>query len=378
MNFTVRKVFTQLSATLDQSLYGILTQSDGSHLFGYSEGYLPQVAHWYRSTDQGETWQPRADSEGDIAFAYTKPANCPTDIAVYGRNNENGISAKIYRSADNANSWLLTGDWPFGTAMGSRVNNINAIISYNRGDFLAAGQFMTDPTQPPHYLARSLDKGLTWSTQAAWSYLSTHDFAGTLFAAGGGRMYCGVQHRPVLNFKASMYRSDDNGFSWTACAALPMPPTTLGSFTQTITAFTRDHVLVGGLAGTDPVSNTAGLWRSTDAGASWTRIDKSAISGWPTGGGYNTVCELKRLTRWIGIMGWDQYSDSPAPLFAATNDGGNTFSIPATILTGSWPKNGQGGGSIVQTRNGNILMPVWATEDNVSSEYQVWLGRIEP
>lgn len=376
MNFTVRKVFSETIADLSDSIFGILTQSDGSHLFGFSDGYLPQASHWYRSTDQGETWQARGTAFGDVAFAYTRPANCPTDIAVYGTNNENGISAAIYRSADNGNSWTQTGDWPFIPTPGNRTNKIRAITTYQRGNFLAVGQFQSSTAVGPEWLARSQNNGVTWTTEPAWASVSNQDVATAIVAAGDGVMYCAVALRPDIRFETTIYRSTDNGATWTATAALPLPGGAIAWNVITMAAYTKDWIVAGGSIATDPLSNIAGLWWTQDGGATWNRVDKSSVTGWPGGSDFTSVGELKRLTRWIGIVGWDQYSGSSAPLVAATTDGGQTYTLGASSPSSNWPAYGDQHGSIVQTRNGNILIPLWGTDDYSTSRAEVWIGTI--
>lgn len=378
MNFNVRKVFSVASGGVDDSIYGIITQSDGSHLFGFSDGYLPQVSHWFRSIDQGENWSTRTPSTGSVAFDSARPANCPSDIAVFGTNNENGISAAIYRSADNANSWTRTGNWPFGGSIGDYSCVLGGITTYNKGDFLACGQFTTTNGDPTTWLARSLDKGQNWTKENAWASTSTHDRGTAICAAGNGRIYVAINHRPSLQFEGRMYRSDDDGASWTACGAFPLPSGHLGWTVITIAAVTRDIIVCGGVVGSTPTANNAALWYSSDAGASWTLIPKTDVASWPGGSGYIGVGELKRLSRWLVVLGHDQYAGSPQPLLSLSADGGQTYPIAANAISGSWPSYGDQHGTIVRTRNGNLLIPVWGTEDYNTSEYSVWIGTITP
>jgi photosystem II stability/assembly factor-like uncharacterized protein len=167
----------------------------------------------WRSTDGGATFNPTSDDHvdlavGSIAFA---PSNDAIVYAGMGDKASGYYGSGVLKSSDGGQSW-------------TRVNN-TSLPSPGR-----ISQLLVDPSNPNRVYA------------AQYAYLSN----GSTFASG-------------------FFYSTDGGVSWTK---------TLSGLPRDLVRHpTQPNTLYLAMARIDGVSpNTGGVWKSTDAGLTWTRI----------------------------------------------------------------------------------------------------------
>lgn len=117
------------------------------------------------------------------------------------------------------------------------------------------------------------------------------------------------------NLSARIYRSSDNGQTWTLV-------TTLGTDFESVNAFTKVNSSGYILAAVTGSTGTQGIWRSTNNGATWTRVATHPSAG--AGYGYRDITAIQGGSRIVAVgPGVASSSFSPIRL---SQDQGNTWS----------------------------------------------------
>ena len=234
-----------------------VTLSPSGHLYAGSPGMGV-----YQSTDKGITWLPKRDG---LAASIVSALLRAPDNSLYAGTDGSGL----YRTTDGGTSWLfvpttpgaykvmslalddsgkiLVGTWGYGLLRQSGTGGTWQTITY--------GYFYCVVTSPGGVILaandvgkvlHSTDYGKTWSTDSVGNgpLLSVAD-------GGDGYLYAGL-------FQQGLFRSSDNGKSWTAMNSGLSNPIVRGFL-----------VRPGGVlfAGTD-----GGLFRTTDRGESWAPV----------------------------------------------------------------------------------------------------------
>ncbi len=198
----------------------------------------------YKTTDGGLTWVNIAPVDEDFRAIYCSRKN--PDVLLIGSREPN---VGIFRSTDGGNSWT----------------NVNSNIRCN--------EFAYDPRCPDtiyvagavdSYIWRSVDGGQTWTqiTNLPDSYI----LSVAVDPQDGNIIYCipdnGTDHYGV-------YRSSNFGASWQQVLA---PPTFYSLFVQVrVSPANPNIVWAVGLPG---------LYRSTNRGLNFTRIQNFPGAGW--------------------------------------------------------------------------------------------------
>lgn len=225
-------VSTDEGATWTQSSTGLTDTNVPSLAVNDSEIFAGTHDGVFRSTDHGSTWN--AANSGpmqntDVAALIFKGSNL--FAATFG----NGILV----STDRGASWTqtdsgLTDQYLFCLA----VSGTNIVAGDEKGIFL------------------STDNGTSWNAilngwNGPWGYNVR------ALAVSGGNLYAGVDANDGSN---SIYRSTDNGETWTILSGSPSGTTTYAF------AVSGTNVFAGGDGGVDV---------STDNGATWTMASTS-------------------------------------------------------------------------------------------------------
>ncbi|MEU0676522.1 cellulose binding domain-containing protein [Streptomyces sp. NPDC006172] len=241
----------------------------------------------YRWQQSSKTWTPLLDSVGWANWGHTGVVSLASDpvdpnrvyvaAGTYTNNWDPGNGA-VLRSADRGGSWQKT-DLPFklggnmpGRGMGERL-----AVDPNRNSVLYLG------APSGKGLWRSTDSGVTWSQVANFPNVGNY-----------------VQDPS----DTSGYASDNQGIVW---VTFDESTGTAGSATRTIYV---------GVADKDNA-----VYRSTDAGATWSRL-----AGQPTG-----QLAHKGVLDTVGGQLYVAYSDKGGPY-----DGGKGRLWRYTTATGGW------------------------------------------
>ena len=214
----------------------------------------------YRSTDDGETWNPLQNPVVWNRDVFT--------LAVFDTNLFAGTNGGVYLSSDRGENWTLLDDGPeyivecfhvsdtdifAGTGNGIYVSSdtgeswspfSTGLIATSINVFARKDTFLFTGTEGSG-LFRSGDNGATWiKTNLQTSNVTSLVISGTYIFAGSSH---------------NVYRSSNNGDTWTL-ASLGLPG-------GRITALATNGSNL--FAGTD----SSGMFLSTDNGASWTPLN---------------------------------------------------------------------------------------------------------
>lgn len=234
----------------------------------------------FKTTDAGSTWTPLFDNEttmsiGDIALAPSNP-----DIIYIGTGEANGGSGSltydangVYKSLDGGLTWTNIGLQNTRMTGKMEIHPTNPDIAFaaTMGDLFGKG--------PDRGLYRTTDGGLTWT-----KVLFVNDSTGAIdvvinpsnpnivFAATWQRTrYADAKY--YYGEQSGIWKSTDGGVTWTRLTgAQGLPP--LGvNYSRIGLAIAKSNPQVVYAVYIDEFYNFMGLWKSTNSGTSWIRID---------------------------------------------------------------------------------------------------------
>ncbi|MBI3473855.1 MAG: hypothetical protein HY013_21070, partial [Candidatus Solibacter usitatus] len=199
----------------------------------------------WKSKDGGKNWTPISDFASSLAISSVviDPNDANTIYA--------GTASMILKSTDAGASWTEL------STVGKPVYAV-AVHPGNRNIILAG---------TARGIERSSDGGSTWTlvfgSRPAWN---------VFFAPGGGTAYAAISQSYVNPGKTPVVVSRDDGLTWspgsgTGSSALPGN----SSYTTLALAPSNPNVLYAGLSDNGGLT-FAGLFRSADGGASWTKL----------------------------------------------------------------------------------------------------------
>jgi xyloglucan-specific exo-beta-1,4-glucanase len=272
----------------------------------YTNSWDPNNGAILRSTDKGKTWQT-------TALPFKNGGNMPgrgmgERLAVDPRNNRNVYFAAeggngLWRSTDFGATWAKVANFPNAGNYVQDPADPNGYLNQNQGltwvtfdDASPAVYVGVADKQNPVY--RSLDSGATWARvagqptgylahkgvlQGKYLFIATSDTGGP-YDGGAGQVY----------------RLDTGTGVWTDISPTPAADAYYGYSGLTVD---RQH------PGTLMVATQISWWpdaiffRSTDYGATWTRIWD--FTSYPS--------QSKRYTMDISANPWLDFNNNPAP-----------------------------------------------------------------
>ena len=233
----------------------------------------------WKSTNAGQTWSPIFDGTGmaSIGAVAIAPSNPQT---IYVGTGEETRGDGIYKSLDGGKSW---------TNVGLRDTHYigSIVISANNPDDVVVGA-IGDRTPGQHRgVFRTTNGGNTWTrvlfvddTAGCPSIVAAPDAPRILFAT----LYPGVGVRgaplaapivpgqpppapgaPPFTRDAAVFKSTNGGATWTRLAAKGLSSPPIGRQALAVAAKRGGRVVLAGLRD--------GLYRSEDSGETWTRAN---------------------------------------------------------------------------------------------------------
>ena len=282
----------------------------------------------FKSTDSGANWNPSFDQVLSIGALALDPTNASVLYVGTGEANaatDNYDGAGLFKSADAGGSWSY-----LGLEETRRIARVAVDPTTPSRLFVAAmgAQFTTGPDRG---LYRSEDGGQHWS-----KVLYVSDSTGVcdvvVNPAHPETVYCASwerirrpTYRRTYGAECGIWRSTDHGTSWTKLQnGLPAPSDHVGRIGLAL-ASTKPWIVYAQIVGGPAEShNGLGFYRSVDGGASWTRRDVSGFTG-----------AFSNFGWYFGDMALDRSNPDVvyccAMDFIRSTDGGQSF----TRLTGN-------------------------------------------
>jgi len=236
----------------------------------------------FKSVNGGVNFSPVFDAAGiySIGALALDPANPNTIYVGTGEANSSIDSydgAGLFRSLDAGANWSYV-----GLEETRRIARV-AVDPQNSSRIFVAAMGTQFSTSPDRGLYRSEDGGGSW-TKVLFLSDSTGATDVVFNPVHSDTVYCATwervrryTYRRAYGPECGIWRSADHGTTWTRLAAgLPAPSDAVGRIALGI-ARSRPSTLYAQIVGFSPPNtyNGLGMYRSLDAGTTWTRRDLS-------------------------------------------------------------------------------------------------------
>jgi uncharacterized repeat protein (TIGR01451 family) len=248
------------------------------------------LSHWllgaagggvWETLDAGTTWTPKTDDQaslnmGYIAFAPSNPNVVYAGTGEFGRNGGPIYSgAGLLKSTDGSNTWTLLAPATFTRAgfTGLRVHQANPdiLVAATAPGTIWPG-YLPMPSPPPTGILKSIDGGVTWSLKLA-GQATDLDVDPTNF----NNQFAGIGIANISGGVANgVYRSTNAGETWTRISGA-WDPLIAGEGRVAIAVAPSNPSTV--YVGVEDSANGVALFRTDNAWAStptWTRIPNMA------------------------------------------------------------------------------------------------------
>jgi len=377
---TATRVFTTNSINVNSGSWGIVSQNDGSYIFGWTQGSddfpYDSLGSWLRSTDEGQTWSFNGNSDGLIGQVSAYHSNIHPNITVAPYFNPPTNGAGIIRTINQGISWTRVLDLSIAPSPHGRDVWIAGIQSYSKTHALAWGTLNGDNQNPPQTWGTSADAGATWTTHSAWDYATPFD---TMNAMGIAEQGCWIASY-TKGFTdprfAWMANTTDFGATWNVGASMGgnnTPPMETG---LAICCFDKLNAAMAGNHSNSPPDDNVSAWWTDDAAMTMHLVSNSDVINWPGGSGNMLCTEVKRLTQDACFLAFENQNDgTPGSCWRISLDKGHTYEIevtqPSHVQTYQIPC-----GKAVVTKDGALLMALWQSNDYSTAEISLWRAPI--
>lgn len=240
----------------------------------------------WKTTDDGANWFPVSDGLPSLAVGALAIDSGNGNVLYLGTGDGSSDSyygAGLFKSSDGAAHWTKIGGTSFD---GCHVSDLAVEGSVVLAAVTQLGTY--DPACTRRGIWRSTDGGNTWS-EASTTYVagepniaSPDDLA--VDPAHPGRLYATYRDEGI-------FKSTDSGATWTQ---LPNAPRNSGGVGRTSIAVSNDGTHVYALAGRASNNDLLGVYRSTDAGATWTAVSGATSNLCSSGPGFGQ-CEFDNV-----------------------------------------------------------------------------------
>ena len=220
----------------------------------------------WRSTDNGASWtQMTANAEWSARYFHCSVAMPDRSIVLMGGHGASpAFKNDVWRSTDNGASWTQM----TASAGWSARDNFGGVVMPG-GSIIIMGGWTGSARKNDVW--RSDDNGASWTPMTANAEWSARNGHGGVVVPDGSIVVIGGYDGS--NLKNDVWRSTDNGASWTQMTASAGWSARFNAGGG-VSIRNGGIILMGGY-GTSPTFKND-VWRSDDNGASWTQMTASA------------------------------------------------------------------------------------------------------
>lgn len=238
------------------------------------------------TTDGGNIWTPLTDNQVTLSIGSIAIDPSNSQIIYVGTGEQDYLNsyygAGILKSTDGGTTWTQLGEsafvGPFSAGAGGAY--IGSLAIDGAGNVFA-GVLSTGPLGSGIY--KSADGGNTWAVSlsgAAGNAVLYDSNSGFLYAALGP---CGSVCGSSGALQAGIFVSKDDGATWTSLNNATLPTTNVGRIGLALfpSTATSQAILYAGIADST-TGSLQGVWKSTDAGTTWTLLTASTLTDYCT------------------------------------------------------------------------------------------------
>jgi len=293
----------------------------------------------YRTTDGGATWVETAKftaNDPDYFDQLGVSVGVSGSLIVVGAAEDDDFglqdsgAAFIYRTADDGATWTETAKLTASDA--ASYDRFGTTVSID-GSLAVVGKPMS--TSGSAYCFRTLDGGATWieTAKLTASDAGANDFFGASVGVSGSLIVVGAPTHIKTGKSgfAYIYRTLDDGATWTETAKLTANDAAAGDLFGTSVAVDGSLVIVGSPQDDDAgaVSGSAYIYRTADGGATWTEVKKLTAADAARGDQFGYSVDLSGSLAVVGAM-YDDGSRGAAYAFRSSG-GGETWTQVAKL-----------------------------------------------
>ncbi|KAK7237652.1 hypothetical protein SO694_00098076 [Aureococcus anophagefferens] len=307
-------------------------------------------AYVFRTTNDGASWTQTAKLLASDAAAYdwfgTSVAVSGDLVVVGAPYNDDAVlgSAYVFRTTNGGTTWSETAKLVASDAAEDDKFGFSVAVS---GDLVVVGAYGNADAgsySGSAYVFRTTNDGTTWSETAKLvaSDAAEDDYFGFSVAVSGDLVVVGAWGNADAGDEsgsAYVFRTTNDGTTWSETAKLLASDAAAGDWFGYSVAVSGDLVVVGAPynynddAGDEPGS--AYVFRTTNAGASWTQVAKLVASDAAAYDWFGTSVAVSGDLVVVGADGNDDAgSDSgSAYVFRTTNDGASWTQVAKLVAS---------------------------------------------
>jgi PKD repeat protein len=282
--------------------HATVSMPDGAIIImGGSDGtnYFKDV---WRSTDNGATWtQMTSNAPWETRVFYSSTAAVATpdgSIILTGGTNATVQSNDTWLSSNNGTSWTL-----MNASSGWSTRVAHGMVTLNDGSVLLVGGQGGGAWRNDTW--RSIDDGRTWTLMNVSSGWSIRQSFGITALPDGGAILTGGTPDGAIDYNDT-WRTTSNGATWDRMNT--SSGWTAREYATTNAMSDGSLLLMGGINATSGGTVYNDVWRSTDQGKIWTRINASA--GWGVTRAHATVLMRDGAIIKVGGLGATATNDT--------------------------------------------------------------------
>lgn len=288
-----------------------------------------------RTTDGGTTWQPRPVVTGADTMLQFRDIHALSADEAWVLSAGNGTASRIYHTKDGGARWTL------------QFQNADSAAFYDCLTFFdeSTGVAFGDASHGRSNLLRTTDGGASWALLPEGAVPAPLEGEGAFAASGGCLTSVDGRHGWVAlgSPAARIWRTTDAGATWTAYATPLVRSATAGGAAAAFRDAMHGIVVGGDMGDYRNDTSAAAVATTTDGGVSWVLAPRPRLKGTPFG------------VAWVPGLGQTALLASPGGL-SLSRDGGQTWTTVATGVFWSVGAVGRSAWAVgAEGRGGRIL-----------------------